>query len=746
MERRRRRASGRWAWLLAVVTVVAVGGGAAVAARPTLATREPDINEARRRGDGELETFYRALDKDADGDVDAEELKGMLREVGSSTQAFDEEEELEQGVKGTMERVDKDHDAQVLPNELAAQWLRFAALMTPNRTGEWLEHAVGLPNSVASAFVRVGVTGMDLPRTLNPAKLARMLREVGVEDQLSRADRAKLIGAVKLRLMGVGEAPHAPALRAVPSATRCGTVLITWSATASGVSSKVHPEIHNYRLLRREARDNPVQEDEWRLVYSGMSGAFTDRGLARAPAAYDYRVEAWNLVGHGAAELHDVSAPSEACGEDKRESGSGLWAWLFGSVSSKPTGSLLEAAQLALLGFLGLVASRTWARPAPPPPPQPAVAPPPPVVVVTGRSTSGGLVQVTGPTMSSSSSSSTTRGARHAFGAPTTGAAVVAAAMGGGPPPPLTTSSSFLVPSTASTVASTAMATAPHPAAAGPSKTDKLAAAGDGSSSALSVHTNATTESDVSAGLASSSSVAPAPATSSSSGGEAVVVRPLLHASESSADNTNNATNKNRRDSADELDLQALAEVGVEPAPLYVGANTCHDCGKRVSKMSRHVCGRCERVFCNNCTVHKPHATVRTPFGTLVPSSCGIESRCRCGPCRDRDLALALGVPVSGGVEVASATSGASLSLSRKASAADAPTSTSTSTSTPPNVSATGDAPATVAAAAADSIRSSGSAARSPSPPRSWGGLASSFAPKRKPSSGASASSFKASS
>jgi Ca2+-binding EF-hand superfamily protein len=63
----------------------------------------------------ESEGFFQSLDRDADGDVDADELRKVLRDVGG--ELFDESHEIESGVESALKH-DKDNDRALLHKDL----------------------------------------------------------------------------------------------------------------------------------------------------------------------------------------------------------------------------------------------------------------------------------------------------------------------------------------------------------------------------------------------------------------------------------------------------------------------------------------------------------------------------------------------------------------------------------------------------------------------------------------------------
>ncbi|KAH9261407.1 hypothetical protein BASA81_000051 [Batrachochytrium salamandrivorans] len=258
-----------------------LGAGLAVAAAAGVAAVKDNTNG---------EDFFRSLDRDRDGDVDKEELERAIHEANGGVGVF----------QGVASALNGDEDDQLMHSDLVKHWLAMASLLSPDRVGEWLTHAVELPKDEADKFVQHNFTGLDLPLLLGPQG-ERTLMEMNVT--LHRLHKTRLLGAIKLRMLNAGKAPFPPELKALPSPNRCG-VILSWHT-----SSNSFPEVHKYRVLRRVARDDDLPENPWKEIYSGSARSFSDR--PNAMQVFDYKLEAWNLMGKSEAmELHDV-APSQ---------------------------------------------------------------------------------------------------------------------------------------------------------------------------------------------------------------------------------------------------------------------------------------------------------------------------------------------------------------------------------------------------------------------------------------------------
>lgn len=255
-----------------------------------LATAAAAATELGAEESTDGEDFFRSLDHDRDGDVDKEELERAIHEANGGMGLF----------QGVASALDGDEDDQLMHSDLVKHWLAMASLLSPERVGEWLTHAVELPQEEADKFVQHNFTGLDLPLLLG-SQGERTL--TGMNVTLHRLHKTRLLGAVKLKMLNAGKVPFPPELKALPSPNRCG-VILSWHTLSNNF-----PEVHKYRVLRRVARDDDLPENPWKEIYSGSARSFSDR--PNAMQVFDYKLEAWNLMGKSeAVELHDV-APSQ---------------------------------------------------------------------------------------------------------------------------------------------------------------------------------------------------------------------------------------------------------------------------------------------------------------------------------------------------------------------------------------------------------------------------------------------------
>jgi hypothetical protein len=222
------------------------------------------------------EQFFLSLDRDKDGDLDADELRSFVLSQVDRDVLPEASLSTEHGVQIAISRIGDDNDKQIKHVDLVKQWVALATFMTPHDVHEWLLHAVTLSGDLAGRFLQGQVTGLHLPLLLDPVKGPKFLQSVGV--QLDQTSRAKIWAALKLRMLGLGQVPPSPPLVVGASSPRCGVVPLTWSTAIV-----TYPDTHLYRLFRRRSRNSPVQEDPWELVCVGCARRRGAAGVDNRP-------------------------------------------------------------------------------------------------------------------------------------------------------------------------------------------------------------------------------------------------------------------------------------------------------------------------------------------------------------------------------------------------------------------------------------------------------------------------------
>jgi hypothetical protein len=449
------------------------------------------------------ESFFRSVDNDSDGDLDADEIRKVIRETG--VEQFDEYHEVEHGLQNVLE-LDKRDEKSLTHKELAAQWMTFASIMSPEHVGEWMTHAVGLREEVSGQFVKANWTGIDLPR-LVAADVDSTLHNQKIK--LSRAEKLKLLGAVKIRMLNIGKVPFAPQLKADSlKSTRCGVVLLSWST-----ATRSFPDVHKYRLFRRLARDDDLPEHPWKEIFEGLTTAFTDR-VKDTTVQYDYKIEAWNIVGHSeGSELHDVIPSQRGCDSAN---------WFFSFVAF-----LLEM-RMYSVNAIGIGT----------------------FVYFYFKNHSG-----------TAGSTTSSLNGKQSLSRSNVGSGSVNGSSNGG--------------------------------------------LGNGAATFAEARKNAFMQ-----------------------------LHSLSNVSNDDSNTSVDSATVRLPELAEDFSTSSQAIQMRSTVNREYSMDKCAECGRPVTRTTRHQCGMCLRVFCTKHTAIHPHLQVTAPgIGKMVVSTCGINSRCRCYTC-----------------------------------------------------------------------------------------------------------------
>ncbi|KAJ1623338.1 hypothetical protein T492DRAFT_912673, partial [Pavlovales sp. CCMP2436] len=219
----------------------------------------------------------RQADGNADGVLDRSELRELiLGELGGHSP------EVEAQLRTALRNVDRNVDGLLTADELESYRAQLGTSLSVDEVVDWVEHAVQLPQ-YAHAFRENAIVGHDFRGLLeNGGELLR--DELGVE---SRLHRRQLSRAISMQLYGMGEPPEPPPR---PSARmKSGhELVVTWRPS----DVEAAPQIHKYRLQRR---DSP--RGAWHTVYDGPARSLVDVVEAKVGARFEYRVQAWNVIG-----------------------------------------------------------------------------------------------------------------------------------------------------------------------------------------------------------------------------------------------------------------------------------------------------------------------------------------------------------------------------------------------------------------------------------------------------------------
>ncbi|CAN0033008.1 unnamed protein product [Pylaiella littoralis] len=230
----------------------------------------------RRPRESEAATFFNSLDENADGVLAEDEIREFVGYVGGST--LDDSSEILGGVSRVMGRLDTDSEEGIGLKELSSWINRLGSMLTVEEAADWVTHAVQLPPEVAEAFRSNSISAYDFPELVEDNGAG--LYDLGIK----RKFRKRIVKAIEVRLLGLGEEPPRPVLHP-PSYLGSGKARIEWSAGDAGEGA-----------------------DDVGFIAASSSFVFVDSGLSPGKT-YVYRVRAWNLIGHSEAPTAHVTTP-----------------------------------------------------------------------------------------------------------------------------------------------------------------------------------------------------------------------------------------------------------------------------------------------------------------------------------------------------------------------------------------------------------------------------------------------------
>ena len=230
--------------------------------------------------------------------------------------SFDDKEEISRATSVAFKRLDSDRDGLIEPADLRHFWqTKNHGLRTVDEVCDWVEHAVQLPQ-YAGAFRKNAIVGSDFPWLLEQE--GAMLRDdVGIVSELHRR---QILRGIRMVVLSVGSVVNAPqGLLAESHAD--GLVLLQWATSLEdGIPA------HRYELQRRlsdqvvcsrasfhverhiaaeHAGHVPLTaRPSWRTIFVGTALSYADT-VRKGTGSQEYRVRAWNLVGH--SEWSNVS-------------------------------------------------------------------------------------------------------------------------------------------------------------------------------------------------------------------------------------------------------------------------------------------------------------------------------------------------------------------------------------------------------------------------------------------------------
>lgn len=275
--------------------------------------------------------MFRDVDADGDGDLEAPELRGFIKDFGGKD--FDEEKEISGAVDAMFGVIDTNNDKILKRQDLLDHWNKVGSELSVEDVAQWIEHAIQLPQYV-QRFKENAVRGYDLPGLLGNGGQG-LKRDLGITNALHRN---KIIRGIRIRFLAMASKPMSPVLVCTKlSPPQCGALQLQWLFEESEGSSV---KVHKFQVQRRPMEPGggvsrspqgfakKSQESEgpvWETVYEGLGDSFVDTGLEPG-TTYEYRIQAWNLV--GASKLHTLSRAQE-CYAGRAGCNQGLLSWFF---------------------------------------------------------------------------------------------------------------------------------------------------------------------------------------------------------------------------------------------------------------------------------------------------------------------------------------------------------------------------------------------------------------------------------
>ncbi|CAM9409538.1 unnamed protein product [Chrysoparadoxa australica] len=297
--------------------------------------------------------IFAGLDGNADGVWGEQEMKEFVKSVGGV--GLDEREEIDGGVAQIMNHLDVDEDHAITVKDLQQTFSTLGSVLTVDEAADWVVNAVQLPPQVGESFRQNMVNGYDFPDLIKDDGAA-IVYDLGIT---RRAFRKSIVKAIEVRLLGLGRVPLEAKLEA--QSLGSNVVHISWLQPSAWSirsielgASQTEPElfdpfpVHTYILQRRPSKnvEGDVAQDDgegWVTIYKGKGSFFLDHEVSDLNASIlQYRLQSWNLIGHGKYAYASVAAP-------RARPGIGWWSHLKGQGQG---GGYVSRAWNALQGIL----------------------------------------------------------------------------------------------------------------------------------------------------------------------------------------------------------------------------------------------------------------------------------------------------------------------------------------------------------------------------------------------------------
>lgn len=168
-------------------------------------------------------------------------------------------------------------------------WDKLGSLLTVNEVCDWITYSIQLPQ-LSYLFKQNAITGYDFNELLRDDVL---LNELHIESSIHRK---QIIRAIKIKLLGIIDIPHT--IESIDViAYDCDELVIAWTPAYSHNAPIIQYRIQRRRQLNNITSTNKSQYTEWNTIGTSIESQYLDTEL-KPHATYQYRIDAFNIVGH----------------------------------------------------------------------------------------------------------------------------------------------------------------------------------------------------------------------------------------------------------------------------------------------------------------------------------------------------------------------------------------------------------------------------------------------------------------
>ena len=258
------------------------------------------------------------LDNDNNGNISIEELRDYIVDTGGI--GLDEQAEIQNAVDNVLLAIDNNEDKVLNIDDLSQYWTTLASILPSEEVSAWAEHSQQLPQHIVTKFIENSISGYDFPELLaNDGALLES--DLGIDKV---AMKRRIMRGMRMKLLGMSKSPYPPRHVKIRPLS-CSKILIEWD---NHDHQKVLDfPVHKYIIQRLHSLENknvnfewiysslnyifnnktPTNNDQpstqssvklnWLTVFDGIETIYEDNNLEKE-VNYQYRIVAWNAVGH----------------------------------------------------------------------------------------------------------------------------------------------------------------------------------------------------------------------------------------------------------------------------------------------------------------------------------------------------------------------------------------------------------------------------------------------------------------